>query len=150
MASKGTIRTVVTFNSSAFNTSEPRDYFINPCCFGDDVGKWLIEELRARDIATDDEPDQEDFGWFFNFELPDDRYCLVIGHIGDDDDSEAEHVEEWWALLELKRGLLASLFGGRNRIRNKNAPDIIHSILSNSSEVQDICWHYRRDFFSRH
>jgi hypothetical protein len=30
------IRTVVTFNSSAFNTTQPKSYFINDCCFGDD------------------------------------------------------------------------------------------------------------------
>ena len=27
------IRTVVTFESTAFNMAEPKEYFINPCCF---------------------------------------------------------------------------------------------------------------------
>jgi len=31
------IRTIVSFNSAAFNMTEPKRYFINPCCFGDDV-----------------------------------------------------------------------------------------------------------------
>lgn len=39
-------RTVVIFNSTAFNMAEPKDYFINPCCFKDDVPKYLIGELR--------------------------------------------------------------------------------------------------------
>jgi hypothetical protein len=42
------IRTVVTFESSLFNTSDPKDYFINPCCFGDDVAVWLAQQLRAK------------------------------------------------------------------------------------------------------
>ena len=41
------MRTLVTFRSSAFNTTQPKDYFINPGCFGDDVAKWLMGELRA-------------------------------------------------------------------------------------------------------
>jgi hypothetical protein len=42
------IKTAVTFESTAFNMAEPRDYFINPCCFGDDVAIWLIGELRKQ------------------------------------------------------------------------------------------------------
>ena len=38
----------VVFRSDAFNTSETKDYFINECCFGDDLARWLIEQLRAR------------------------------------------------------------------------------------------------------
>ena len=33
------MRTVATFRSAAFNTSEARPYFINPGCFGDDLAK---------------------------------------------------------------------------------------------------------------
>jgi hypothetical protein len=38
------IKTVVAFESTAFNMAEPKDYFINPCCFGDDVATWLAAE----------------------------------------------------------------------------------------------------------
>jgi len=41
------IRTVVTFESTAFNMITPRDYFVNPCCFGDDLAEWLIREISA-------------------------------------------------------------------------------------------------------
>ncbi len=56
------IRTVVTFQSPAFNTSERKDYFINDGCYGDDLARWLIEQLRSRGVQTDAEPGQEDFG----------------------------------------------------------------------------------------
>src|SRR5262245_10551085 len=55
-------RTVVTFESGAFNTTHPRAYFINQCCYGDDVARWLISELDARGCEVDHEPEQEDFG----------------------------------------------------------------------------------------
>jgi hypothetical protein len=58
------VRTVATFESTAFNMADPKDYFINPRCFGDDLAKWLIDELRKQGLETDDEPGQEDFGWF--------------------------------------------------------------------------------------
>jgi hypothetical protein len=60
------MRTCVTFNSAVFNTTQTKDYFINPGCFGDDVCKWLTEEFRANGVETDKGPDQEDFGWYFN------------------------------------------------------------------------------------
>ena len=63
------IRTVVTFSSTAFDMAEPKDYFMNPCCFGDAVAKWLIAELRKQVAKTDEQPGQEDFGWYLNFEI---------------------------------------------------------------------------------
>ena len=56
------------------------DYFINPGCFGDDVAMWLIDELRKQDLATDEKPSQEDFGWYLNFEVAGTAHTLVIGH----------------------------------------------------------------------
>ena len=41
-------RAVVTFGSAAFNMAEPKDYFINPCCFGDDVANWLIGKVASQ------------------------------------------------------------------------------------------------------
>jgi hypothetical protein len=42
------VRMVVTFESTALNMAEPKDYFINLCYFGDDLAKWLIDELRKQ------------------------------------------------------------------------------------------------------
>lgn len=59
-------KTEVYFLSSAFNCTQPKDYFINDCCFGDDVARWLIQQLRTQGVQTA-EPGQEDFGWYFTF-----------------------------------------------------------------------------------
>ena len=78
------LRTLVMFRSSAFNTSERKPYFINDDCFGDDVARWMISRLRSLAIETDDEPAQEDFGWYFGFCTPDGSYSFVLGYRPDD------------------------------------------------------------------
>src|SRR5690242_1220000 len=105
------IRTVVTFESTAFNMTKPRDYFINPCCFGDDVAGWIISQLRKQGIRTDEKARQEDFGWYLNFVADGIDHTLVIGHrlTGE---TEAG---TWIGWLERKHGFIASISGGRMR-----------------------------------
>src|SRR4030095_13214248 len=99
--------TVVTFQSASFNTTEARDYFINPCCFGDDLARWLIGRLRSNGIETDSEPGQEDFGWYFNFKVSENVYCVVLGFRPDEENADGE----WVAWLERTRGLVGAIFG---------------------------------------
>jgi hypothetical protein len=49
-------KTVVTFESTAFNMAEPKDYFINSCRCGDDIAKSLIGELRKQGAENDENP----------------------------------------------------------------------------------------------
>jgi hypothetical protein len=137
------IRTIVSFTSTAFNTAEPRNYSINACCFGEDLAKWLIRELRNRGASADGEPGQEDFGWYFNVQIADTPHTFVIGH----SPSLVEGGEGTWiGWIERDRGLLGSLLGARERGINPAAPQTLHSILSSSPQIRDIRWHFRRDF----
>jgi hypothetical protein len=104
------IRTVVTFESTAFNMAEPKEYFINPCCFGDDVAKWVIGELRKQGVEADEKPRQEDFGWYLNFEVASSGHCFVIGH-RPTGESEAG---TWIGWLERSRGLLVRYWADAN------------------------------------
>jgi hypothetical protein len=83
-----TVKTVVTLKSSTFNMSEPREYFINPGCFGDDLAKWLAEQLRSKRYQASEVPGQEDFGWYFTFVESGVEHCFVIGLRPGDDDAE--------------------------------------------------------------
>jgi len=139
------IRTVVTFESTAFNMTEPKDYFINPCCFGDDVAAWLIRELRREGMGTDDKPRQEDFGWYLNFEAAGIGHTFVIGH-RPNGETEAG---TWIGWLERKRGLIGSILGGRRRGIHASAAQAIHRILSGSPVFRKVRWHFQRDFDSR-
>jgi hypothetical protein len=135
------IKTVVTFESTAFNMAEPKDYFINPACFGDDVAMWLIDELRKQGLTTDEKPGQEDCGWYLNFDVAGTAHTLVIGH------RPAGETEAgtWIGWLERRRGFLGSLVGGRDRGIQPAAVEAIDRLLSNSSLVRDVRWQFRQD-----
>lgn len=135
------MRTLVTFETSAFNTSEPKEYFINPCCFGDDLAKWLITALRKAGFQTDDEPGQEDFGWYFDFNVPEGPHCVIVGFRPEDPEPNGC----WIAWLERSRGLLGSLFGGRQRGIAHSAVAALHAVLQ-SSDIRNIRWHEKKNF----
>jgi hypothetical protein len=139
-------RTVVTFESTAFNTAEPKEYFINPRCFGDDVGKWVIGELRKQGVKTDEKLGQEDFGWYLNFEVAGCAHCFVIGHRP----TGKSEAGTWIGWLERSRGLIGSVLGGRKRGIQLLAAEAIHKILSSSPLVRDVRWHFQRDFDKGH
>jgi hypothetical protein len=141
---KTKVKTVVTFKSSAFNTSEPREYFINPCCFGDDVAKWLIEELRGRGYQTADAPGQEDFGWYFIFTVSSVKYCFVIGLRPGTEAAE----DVWLCWLERHPSFVAFLLGNRLWGIQPDAARAIHEILSSSPKIREVRWHFKRDFDS--
>jgi hypothetical protein len=135
------IRTVVTFNSTAFNMAEPKDYFINPCCYGDDLAIWLIGELRKRGVKTDEKPGQEDFGWYLNFDVTGIGHTFVIGH-RPEGESEAG---TWIGRVERNRGFFGSILRGRKRGIHPSAVAAVHGILSASPLIRDARWHFERD-----
>lgn len=136
------MRTVATFHSSAFNSSEPKPHFINPGCFGDDVALWLIAQLRSAGAVTDEQPGQEDFGWYFNFAVPDGSHTCVVELRPGDAGFEAD----WVIWTERQRGLLGSLLGGRHRGISPAAVALLHSVLAAAPEVTELRWHDRQDF----
>jgi hypothetical protein len=136
------MRTLVTFESAAFNTTQTRDYFINPGCFGDDTCRWLMERLRQQGVTTDPEPDQEDCGWYFDFAVPEGEHCCVVGFRPAGSESEPG---VWIAWIERERTFLGSLFGGRNRGIASTAVSAIHNALS-APEVANLRWHEKSDF----
>jgi hypothetical protein len=139
-------RTVVTFESAAFNMTQPKNYFINPCCFGDDVAEWLAIELRKQGMKTDAKPGQEDSGWYLNFEVADISHTFMIGHRPTGENEGGT----WIGWLERRRGLLGSLLGGRKRGIQASAAEVIHRILSGSSTIRDVRWHFSHDFDMGH
>ena len=134
------VRTLATFRSSAFNTTQRTPYFINPGCYGDDVCRWLIARLRAASVATDPEPGQEDFGWYFNFTVPEGEHCCVLGLR-----TAADGNPTWIAWIERRRGLPASIVGGRNRGIASPAVLAIQEALT-APEILDLQWHDKTDF----
>jgi hypothetical protein len=139
------LRTVVTFESTAFNMTEPKDYFINPCCFGDDVAEWLISELRKLGMRADEKPGQEDFGWYLDFEVAGIGHTFVVGRRP----TTGNEAGRWVGWLERRHGFVRSLFGGRKRGIQPSAAEAIHRILTGSPQIRDVRWHFSRDFDRR-
>jgi len=136
------IRPLVTFKSTAFNIKEPRPYFINECCFGDDTAKWLLSELRRSGLRAGDEPGQEDFGWYLNFEVAGVSHCFVLLYRADD----VQEGATWIGVLERNRGFFGSILGRRNHGIELSAAQIIHRILEISPLIRDVRWHFQEDF----
>ena len=140
------LRTVVTFESTVFNMTEPKAYFINPCCFGDDLAQWLIKELRKLGMKPDEKPGQEDFGWYLDFEVAGIDHTFVIGH-RPTGETEAG---TWIGWLERKHGFVGSLLGWRKRGIQPSTAETIHRILIGSPEIRDVQWQFSHEFDKGH
>jgi len=130
------MKTEVHFQSAAFNTTQPKDSFINRNSFGDDVCRWVIEELRAGGIQIDDEPGQEDFGWYVAFWVDGAKHFFIVGFQPGDDGASGQ----WLGWLE-RAGLFRALVGGSKRGISPRAVEAIDSILSSSPDVRSVSWH---------
>jgi hypothetical protein len=124
------MRNAVRVRSRAFNTSEPRDYFINPACYGDDLGAWLKPRLESKGYRVS-APDQEDWGWYL-VARKDGRDVLVnIGSVEGGDG-------EWLLHLEPYRSLAERLLG---RARDAGTlPADLHAVLSDAAETDVVEW----------
>ncbi len=135
-------RTIVTFQSGAFNTSERRPYFINDGCYGDDVTRWIIGELHSRGIPSEPEPQQEDFGWYLTYRPGKAEHQFVLGYRpGDEKDPPV-----WLGWVERNAGPIASLLGARHRGIEPAAVEVIHDVLSSAEFVSKVRWHRKADF----
>lgn len=119
-------RTVVTFHSESFNTTVVRPYFASVNSFGDDVAQHIVYELRQHGIVAGD-PAQEDFGWYFRFEVEGRKHLFLIGY---------RPVEKDW-LGNIER--VPVLFVKPRA--HPHAPTAIHSALWDGSVFQDVRWH---------
>lgn len=136
-------RTIVTFESDKFKGTETDpEYGGNSVILGEDVCKWFIAELSSDGIECDTVPSPEDHGWYFNYSVGAVRYCLVCGcRPGDEQDPPV-----WVGWVERSTGFVAALFGARDKGIEVTATRQIHQVLTRSSEVSNVRWHFKKDF----
>jgi hypothetical protein len=128
------VRTCAGFESEAFNTTETRETYINPECYGDDLALWLMQKLGERGVeVVDEKPSQEDFGWYTTFTLGGREYNLLAGHFGGTDPPR------WLVWVECA-GLGRMLLGRRSRDVEAAAVQLIDEILRSSNECADVLW----------
>lgn len=124
-------QTGFAFQSQLFNTTETKEYFNNPECYGDDVARWLIAELRKRGYSTGDEPGQEDFGWYLEFTVDGVAHMAVVGHRAGSDGEPGD----WLIWLERATGMLGALFGKRRRVEPA-AVAAVHEVLAGCPDIR--------------
>ena len=118
---KSQLRTCVTFQSAAFNTTEEAEEFINPGNSGKDVAVWLMQDLKGRGVSVDPEIGQEDFGWYFGFVRDKTKYNFPISYRpGDDTDEPGDWIEP-------------------------RAAEVIHDVLTRCTDIRNVRWHHSKD-----
>lgn len=103
------MRLDLVFHSDRFNLCEVKAHFINPCCFGEDLARWLAGKLRELG-ATAGEPYQEDWGWEFRAEYGGGRYYVGVGGSAEGG-AGGPNFGEWRVILSRRRSLLQALGG---------------------------------------
>ena len=128
---------IVSFRSTAFNTSSPEKHFVSVRAFGSDLANWLIHELARRDAAVEPMISHKDAGWIVRFNFRGATYDLLILYQG----------SAWLGLLERRRGIFARgiwarIFHAQPKNVEFEALRLIDELLSSSDLISDVRWHY--------
>src|SRR4051794_13558765 len=126
------MRNTLRFKSDRSNRSEPKEYFINECCFGDDLAAWLKNELEKRSYSVDD-PVQEDWGWILTVAKQGKGYVLNIGYVPEPDDV-------WQVIVEPRIGLLKRLAGMRSDSDTRDVCHDLHDAVSRDMHSDHVRW----------
>ncbi len=137
------IRNHVTFVTTLFNATEVKDYFINPCCFGDDCAQWLIDKLKAQSgVQVDEEPDQEDWGWYFFVKAGQRIFWVGVGLLEDEDRSNT-----WLVFVESRLSWVKrKLFGQADQAELLALCQALNQVLKSSPEISDVRWYTKGDW----
>ena len=131
------MRKEATFRTSAFNTSEVRDYFINEGCFGDDLAKWMIGRLREAGVETDDEPGQEDLAGTSSSRSRPVRTAASWDTRRTS--QKACGISGWSAAA----GCWDSILGRRGHGIDEAAVRALDAVLASAAEIRDLQWESR-------
>ena len=133
----------VTFATTLFNPTEVKDYFINPCCFGDDCLQWLIDRLKEQGWQeVDEEPDEEDWGWYFFVKAGQRIFWVGVGLLEDED-----RPPTWLIFVESQLSWMKrKIFGQSDQTELLTLCQALDQVLKSSPEISDIRWYTKGDW----
>ena len=105
--------------------------------------EWLAGALDASGAKILGKPEQEDFGWYLNFEYRGTSYSFVLGYRPDPSGTVGGL---WIGTVERSRGLLGSIVGLRRVGVGQDALALIHQLLSRMPGTSGILWHDENEF----
>lgn len=118
--------------SHRFNLTEPKDYFINDTCYGDDLGKWLRGRLTTEGFETT-EPVQEDWGWFMTVEYDDQNYVIAMNGNAAEIEGTDPNLGEWRISVQKLRSAKEKFFK-KNKL---TADDQLITMLSRIMSTEE-------------
>jgi hypothetical protein len=121
---------IVTFRSSAFNTSTREKYFVTARPYGSDVANWLLNELNSREPRAEASIGQRNNGWSIRFSSGGAKHQFVIVY----------RTPHWVGSLERAPRMVDRFLRRRPRPVESEAVLLINSILSSSELVDDVRW----------
>ena len=126
----------ILFKTSRFNLSKVGERFINPCCFGEDLARWLRLQLGEKDVVAA-QPYQEDWGWELPVSHGSNSYYLAMS--GNADDSGANGDEgEWRIIVERRRSIWQRLTAKEKIAADDPLVVLIEKLLSNEPGITDV------------
>lgn len=135
------LRTCATFTSAAFNTTTPKPEFAHPENYGDDLVRWFVVQLRERQLSVDEEdPSQEDHGWYVSFTVDDLLYDLIVTYA-----PANGMAARWLACIEKSVGLFGTVIGQRHRGVTRRVVQLVNDILVEAEHCRDVRWLYFDD-----
>lgn len=90
------------FATDKFNRSKVQSHFINPCCFGEDLAQWLVDQLASVGIKASG-IGQEDWGWYFTIG----KYFVGVGS-DSSGEPETTNFGEWRIMIQKRRTIAES------------------------------------------
>ena len=136
------MRTYVTFRNVTTRRAKPRAELPPPLRQGGALANELLAQLRASGYRTDPAAGRDELGWYFYFEVPSGKHCLVLRYRVFGDAS----APDWYAWLERERGVALTLLGFRRRGISPLATEAVHEALRALPLYTDVQWHRRSGF----
>jgi hypothetical protein len=122
--------------TSRFNVSKVGEYFINPCCFGEDLAAWLRIKLADR-VATVGPPGQEDWGWYLQVKYDRDSYLLGMSGYAEENSANADDGE--WRIVVKKNRSIWQWMSGKGQITVQDGMfALIQTILRNEPAIREV------------
>ncbi len=127
----------ITVETDLFEHREVKPHFINPCCFGEDFGAWLRQELLGQ-LGTDflvSEITQEDYGWGFWARRGKDPFWIALSYVGD---GPQEGPAQWMIRIECDYGLnlFKRLFHKPDRTALKRLREHVRRIIESNDAMK--------------
>jgi hypothetical protein len=158
------IRTIVTFQSTKFNTSKPVEPPLPPGDFGADVCKWMIGKLTDAGIRSEGPYAEGPCGpcdwlkndrgvWAITFSIGKQKYEFDCGFrlaVKDKPAMWVAHVSRSLPEDLVSKLLWATVFRDKLEEVDPAATDAIHTVLSGDPAISNIRWHCLAGFVSGH